>query len=1151
MRLHDGSLQLSAGDLANHLACRHKTTLERAHAEGARARPVRHDPAVERLQARGLAHERAYVEHLRSLGQEVVELRDVEGRDALHRTQQAMRAGAEVIVQAALGDGTWSGRADLLLREPGKSDLGDWIYEVADTKLARETRGTSLLQLCVYADLLRPLQGVPAPRMHVVKPGQDFPRDTFRFEDFAAYYRSVRERLVRALRATGKPDTYPVPVEHCDVCAWWPVCRKRREDDDHLSLVAGMGADQARELERQGRTKLATLALAPRALDAPPRHGRDETYEKLRAQAAIQYAGKCSKRPEHELLPPATGIGLARLPLPSAGDVYLDFEGDPFVGEGGLEYLLGHAARDARSELRYDARWATSRTDERAAFENFVDTVLARLERHPALHVYHFAPYEPSALRRLASRHATRERELDRLLRGERFVDLFAITRQALRASVERYTLKHLEPFFSYRRVVDLREEASPALQRVAAALELDAPGEITPADRATVEGYNRDDCLSLVALQEWLERLRTAAVAAGATIERPPLKACEESERVEESSEHVAQLFRGLAGDLDPRTRPWNAEQNARWLLAHLLEYFHRENRVDWWEYFARRAADDEELRRDRKAVAGLVFDRTVRSTKTGLPVDRYSFPEQEVGLDEKDDVEDARFLPAEGAKVKKLGVVGAVDLAQGTIDVVKTEATRDHHPSVIHDCGIVPLAPLPGALHDLAEWILEHGLDSPRSEHRAARDLLLRLPPRRSTTDALQEPDGDALRSLVRAARALDGGVLAVQGPPGTGKSHNGARMIVALASEGKRVGVCATSHKVIRNLLDKVLSASREHGEPVRATHKISSRAEPDPHPPAGLIETRDNGEALAALADKQVVGGVAWLWARKDAAERLDYLVVDEAGQLSLAYVLAIARSACNLILLGDPQQLQQPQRGAHPEGADVSALAHLLGEHATIPPERGLFLDSTWRLHPSLCEHTSKLFYEGRLHSHRHAARQSLSGPTPFAGSGFYFVPVAHEGRQSSSPEEVEAVAGLCESLTGGACTWTDFEGRSAPLLPRDVLVIAPYNMQVGALRRRLPGFPIGTVDKFQGQEAAVVVYSLTSSSPADAPRGMSFLYDLHRLNVATSRGRAACILVGSPALLEPECRTPEQMRLANALAALVAATQAGAGRAPP
>jgi uncharacterized protein len=449
---------------------------------------------------------------------------------------------------------------------------------------------------------------------------------------------------------------------------------------------------------------------------------------------------------------------------------------------------------------------------------------------------------------------------------------------------------------------------------------------------------------------------------------------------------------------------------------------------------------------------------------------------------------------------------------------------------------------APLPEALHALVRWIAEHGPDSPAPEHRAARDLLLCRPPRLSAAHPgpLLRPDEEPLAAAKGVALHLDGGVVAIQGPPGSGKTHDGARMLVDLARRGKRLGVTATSHKVIRNLLEEVLAAAEEEGIPLAVTHRPSDRGAALTGLPAGYHLAQGKPAALAALDQRHVVGGTAWLWAAHEAEGTLDYLFIDEAGQMSLAQVLACARSARNLVLLGDPQQLQQPQRGAHPESSDVSALSHLLRGKATIEPERGLFLPETWRLPPLLCDFTSKLFYDGRLLSHAGCKQQALSGPTSFAGAGLFLVPVEHSGNQSSSAEEVAAAGRVVDALVKPGVTWTDRDGAVHPLGREDLMLIAPYNAQVAMLARspRLQGLEIGTVDRFQGQQRPVVIYSLTSSTPADAPRGLSFLYDLHRLNVATSRARCICIALASPRLFEPECRTPEQMRLANGLCSL-------------
>ena len=219
------------------------------------------------------------------------------------------------------------------------------------------------------------------------------------------------------------------------------------------------------------------------------------------------------------------------------------------------------------------------------------------------------------------------------------------------------------------------------------------------------------------------------------------------------------------------------------------------------------------------------------------------------------------------------------------------------------------------------------------------------------------------------------------------------------------------------------------------------------------------SRTTTRSLDALqsGEADVAAGTAWLWAREDIVEAVDVLFVDEAGQMSLANVLAVAQAAKSLVLLGDPQQLEQPQQGSHPEGADVSALEHLLGEHETMPAERGLFLDQTWRLHPAICAFTSELFYEGRLQSRPDLERQVLDGPTPFAGAGLWFVPVdARRATRAPRPRRSSGSPRSSTELTAGGVHWTDQRNDRRPLQLADILIIAPYNAQVAALSARLP-----------------------------------------------------------------------------------------------
>ena len=1128
MKLTAARLTLAATDLGRYLSCRHLIELERAAAEGRASRPVRRDPALDLLALRGIEHEREYVASLRARGLLVDDLRDAPGDTLAARTLAAMRAGAGAIVQGELANGRWDGRADVLLRVDRPSDLGAWSYEVVDTKLAQETRGATVLQLCVYSDLVGRIQGRPPDSMHVVKPGALDAPESYRFADFGAYYRLLSRRLEAKVDASPDTTTYPDPVPHCDICPWWSSCDQRRHEDDHPSLVAGMQKLHITELARQGVLTLTRFAERGTPLDSRPERGSIETFERLHGQARIQLDGRRAGEPRYRLLPFEPRRGFALLPEPSPGDVFFDLEADPFVPDSGLEYLFGYALTDLSGPPVYHAAWATDDDAERRAVERSIDTVLERWRLDAGMHVYHYSPYEPGAIKRLMGRHATRETEVDRLLRGGRFVDLYAVARQGLQASVERYSLKDLEPFFGFARAVPL-QDAGAARRRVDCALELRQ--KILDTDRAAVEAYNRDDCLATLALRDWLEERRTELIGAGVDVPRPVHDSGDPSDNVEAREADVREVYERLVSRLPEDRAAWDETHRAVWLLANLLDYFRREEKCTWWEMFRLNDLDPEDLVGERKAVSRLRFVGEVPGGTPKCPIHRYEYPEQEVSLDAGD-----RLL--EVGERTFVGTVHSTESPQRTLDIKRSAATRERHPAAVIVDQFLSHGPLDRSLLALARSVAEHGVDG-GGPFRAARDLLLRLPPRLGSArrgDDLRRPDETAVEAALRLVLDLDAGVLAIQGPPGSGKTYAGARMVARLVAHGKRVGVTAVSHKVVRKFLDDTIAAGRELRLPVRATHKMGRDHE---EPSDGLEIVDSNPAAIAVLGSGHLVGGTSWLWASNDAEGQLDYLFVDEAGQLSLAMMLAAARSARNLVLLGDPQQLEQPQQGTHPEGSDVSALHHVLEGHETIPDHRGLFLDRTWRMHPSICGFTSEGYYEDRLVARDGLERQAIDGPTRFRGSGLRWVPVEHRGNQNASPEEVRAIRAIVDDLLRDS-SWIDSEGVRRTLGPADVLVVAPYNAQVGRLIAGLPeDVRAGTVDKFQGQEAPVVIYSMTSSSVEDAPRGMSFLYDPHRFNVATSRARCLCIVVGSPALLEPDCRTPEQMRWANALCRFV------------
>lgn len=1114
------AIQLSATDLAQYLACPHRTALDLAVAYGRRKAPFRHDPMIDVLRARGLEHERSFVHSLRVLGLSVVELAGPEPQ--VEATIEAMRRGTDLIVQAALRDGVWGGRPDVLRRVDLPSNLGEWSYEAIDTKLARETKGGTILQLSLYSDLLAAAQGVVPEHFTVVTPHPLHPVETYRVQDFAAYHRLIRARLGATVAID--PDVlatarYPQPVEHCDVCRWWTVCDKRRRDDDHLSFVAGISRQQQDILAGQGVTTLAALAELPLPLPFKPRRGSPSTYERIRDQARLQLATRMSGAAVYELLPQFEGQGLTRLPQPSPGDVFLDLEGDPYARDGGREYLFGLVVLGMDGAETRRSFWSFNDAEEKRAFEAVVDEIQSLRAAHPDMHVYHYAPYEPTAFKRLMGRHATRENEIDTLLRAEVFVDLYAVVRQGLRAGIERYSIKDLEQFYGFERTVDL-VEARANLRLIERALEVTAIDAVPPEVLAAVDGYNGDDCVSARRLRDWLEGLRARVEASGTAVPRPGPPIVAPPPPVTERDARVAAVASTLTDEVpaDPNER--SAEQQARWLLAQLLSWHRREDKVKYWERYRLRDLSDDELLEEKDGLAGLVFVDRVGGTAK-IPIDRYSFPPQVTEIRSGNNL----HVPITG---RSFGEVHSIDGDARTIDIKKMKGTAEVHSSAVFSHTFFRSDGIADSLLRIAGRVIAEGLAGPG----AVADILLRRPPRLRSGIFVRGADEPTVDLAVRVALDLDGSVLAIQGPPGAGKTYAGAQMICALVRAGKRVGVTATGHKVIRKLLEDVAEAAKAESLPVHCVHKT------DPGEPSEIEEIKTNDEVLTRLQDRsaQVAGGTQWMWSRPEFAGAVDVLFVDEAGQMSLANVLAVAPAADSIVLLGDPQQLEQPQQASHPDGAGVSALDHLLAGARTIPDTQGIFLPETWRLPPAISAFTSEAFYEGRLSSHAGLDRQVLHDAGPLDGAGLWLVSLDHEGNQNSSVEEADVIERIVTLVLSGA-SWTDSRGERRLVRSNEILVVAPYNAHVALIGERLAptGVRVGTVDKFQGQEAPVVIYAMATSAPEDAPRGMEFLYSLNRLNVATSRARCASILVASRKLLTPDCRSPRQMQLANAL----------------
>ncbi|MEX1334908.1 MAG: TM0106 family RecB-like putative nuclease, partial [Candidatus Limnocylindrales bacterium] len=857
MQILDGQPVYSATDLVGFLACDHLTDLERCKQLGLVEKPERSDPELEIIIKRGFEHEKTYIDRLRAAGREV---RDVSSersgevdrgehyRAQAAATREAIERGDDVIFQACFFDGTWLGFADFLLRvDDPYAPLG-WAYEVADTKLAHSVKAGALLQICVYNEMLEAIQGVYPERMHVALGGREKATQAFRTADFRAYFRAVRRRF---LEHVAGPDpvypppspSYPEPVEHCAVCSWDEVCRGQRRRDDHLSLVANITARTRASLVERAvgtRRSLAGLALPM----APPLEGtRPEVLARVQRQARLQVQGEDEQRLIYELLAPHvtddgaldTTKGLLALPEPSPGDLYLDLEGDPFIGDDGMDYLFGllePSKTDQDGEPLFRAFWSrdasgeVTAAGEKAAFEACVDRIMAAMEEDPGLHVYHYAPYEPSHFKQLMGRYNTRQDEVDRLLRGGTLVDLYQVVRQGLLASVESYSIKRLEPFYGFERDIELRA-AGDSIVEFEQWMELGGHGEgVGQEILDQIEAYNRDDVVSTLKLHRWLETLRgELAAQRGEVLPRPEVRNGEPDQELAQWLQKVQAVAEPLTQDIPADATPddLSDDQRSRLLLADVLGWHRREQKPEWWAYFSQLELAPDEMIEAREPLGGL---EPMGTEDVAARTYRYRFPPQEFEIGDS---------PVDPANQKTLPVE---ELADDRDEIVLRfpRGREIEHPGALVPKMIIPTPGHEQRLLDIGSYVIEHGLEG-GGAYRAARDMLRRRTPR-----VVDHIDGEPLRhegesageAAKRLVKELDHTCLAIQGPPGSGKTWIGGRMILELVRQGKTVGVTASSHKVIGNLLDNVWDAQDDYPEfaerEVRIAQKPSSKKEP---------------------------------------------------------------------------------------------------------------------------------------------------------------------------------------------------------------------------------------------------------------------------------------------------------------------------------
>lgn len=1075
-------------------------------------------------------------------------------------TLAAMQAGYPVIFQAYLKREQFAGSADFLIKKPGQSNFGDYYYEVWDTKLAKSNRPYFIMQLCCYSWMLEGIQGTLPDEAMVVQ--GDLRENRFRLASFFSYFERLKSTfLANQLAFKADWDEMPDPAFAKDFGRWGTFAKQWLEQQDSLSLVANIRKSQIKKLQDGGIKTLTALAQSDQvSIKVIPK----VTFDKLKAQAHIQLDSRGKDRPEFKVINTEDGKGLSLLPPASTLDVFFDIEGHPLI-DGGLEYLWGVSYKDTQAaqgkQYAFKDWWAHTAEQEKAAFEGFVDWAYARWQADSNMHIYHYASYEVTKMSKLSGRYETRVKEVAELLANNVMVDLYRIVQAGLLVGEPKYSIKNIEHLYRDKRTTDVatggdsvvayeawREQGG--VERWCSEPNGYQSWQQQPAqfdwnlwpELKAIRDYNIDDCESTLELVDWLRKQQQNAGIVYLPKQAETEKQKELTERQLQNAERKQEIL-DRQNALVQRFQENEALQlnpSAK-LAIELMGFHNRERKPKIFEYFRRLEKDDDELLADDTCLHHITIVSSEQSPK-GLLIKGEFDASQPLRTDK---FARATIRGTEFTVKAAISFLTDGDKKTGHVEFVVPEMENQALPmgaiTLFAEEGIIRTDKLEERLCEVVESIFDGkaiGVVSSILEKTAPNfsEGQTYLPITRA-----RYPENKAyLSAMVDAISALDDTCLCIQGPPGAGKTSTAKDIIAELVKQGKRIGIMSNSHAAILNLLDEVYQVSKNQDLKVVKIGGVGDNQEqfreeyPEDMYPGYYYRTSMKFTKKEPYDSFSVVGATVYAFATDIAFENpLDYLFVDEASQVALANLVAVADAAKNIVLMGDQMQLEQPTQGSHPENTGASALEYLLDGHSVIPKDKGIFLERTYRMHPDVCSPLSEVVYEGKLTAAEGNEKQRIEIINPrriTKSQGILVVNVKHDGNQQSSEEEAQVVAELVKELKTGF--FHSKTGESSQITDQDILIVSPYNMQVNLLKDRIPlGCAIGTIDKFQGQQAPVVIISMAVSDVEESPRGLEFIFNINRLNVAVSRAKALAIIVVNEGL--EKCDTTNIKQIEN------------------
>ncbi len=1097
------------------------------------------DAMMELLADKGNNHENTFLAELKNqFGNDNVFEINTENRDlAAKKTKTAMHKGYPVIFQAYLQRDGFAGFADFLIKRDGCSELGDYYYEAWDTKLSRTTRPYFLVQLCCYSWMLEKIQGIIPEETVVVLGNQQ--QDRYRIAAYYSYFTNLKTGFLNfQQKFTGNFSKRPDPAFEKEYGRWSSYAEQLLKQSDSLALVANMRKSQIKKLLNAGihtMSELADSEITSIKSMAP------ETFNKLKDQAEIQCRSRGQDKPEYQIIQSDNGKGLSALPPASELDIYFDIEGHSII-DGGLEYLWGVSYKDKcapqGNHYAFKDWWGHNQVQEKQAFEDFIDWSYQRWQQDPGMHIYHYASYEVTAMRKLSIRYETRQEQVAELLRNGVMVDLYKIVKNGLLIGEPKYSIKNVEHLYRGKRDTDVANGADSMVfyenWRDRGGLDEwclknhGYQGWRADPDNfdwnqwpvlKDIRDYNIDDCESTLELADWL---RVQQQSSGITYSPAVSDETNEAKKTDrqitsaEKKQALLEWQKLLHGryDSDDSLK----QDRIASLLNALLGFYNRERKPKAWAYFERMEKTEDQLFDDDM----VILNMTIKSINETDGMIRCSGIYDSAQPIRKDKFSSATIADSD-LKIKNLQFTEPDGNVDFEIAAQETVISEDSIVTLFADEPFINTEKLEQRLCKITEDYFNNRLLTPALEivfKQAAPVFNNNYDYLPITRQQYQENDS-YLNAIITAIKEMNNSCLCIQGPPGAGKTYTAKHVITALVNQGKRVGVMSNSHAAIMNLI-KPLSKQLKHHVVVKigGLGKQSEFKEhyPEHEHPNFKYRTGFKFTKKQPYEAFSVVGATAYGFASDIAYESpLDYLFVDEASQVALANLVAVSGAAKNIILMGDQMQLEQPVQGSHPDQAGSSALEYMLEDHAVIPEHKGIFLERTYRMHPAVCQPLSEVVYEGKLQADADNSNQVIQIPSSdliHRQNGILTINVQHEDNTQCSHEEVDKVQQLIVELKTGQ--FIDKQGQAKPIDDHDILVIAPYNMQVNLLKDKINGnIKIGTIDKFQGQEAPVVIISMAISDVEESSRGLDFVFDINRLNVAVSRAKALAIIVSN------------------------------------